>query len=56
MAALYLIENLLENHGSDELATRLLGEQAFNVLPRLSPDGAERYLTTPHTLRATPRP
>jgi murein tripeptide amidase MpaA len=56
MAALYLIEHLLENHGTDDLATRLLDEQAFYVLPRLSPDGAERYLTTPHTLRATPRP
>jgi len=56
MAALYLIEHLLENHGSDDLVTRLLDEQAFYVLPRLSPDGAERYLTTPHTLRATPRP
>jgi murein tripeptide amidase MpaA len=56
MAALYLIEHLLENYGSDDLATRLLDEQAFYILPRLSPDGAERYLTTPHTLRATPRP
>ncbi len=56
MAALYLIEYLLENHGKDDLATRLLDEQAFYVLPRLSPDGAERYLSTPHTLRATPRP
>src|SRR5215213_3101125 len=43
MAALYLIDHLLD-------------EQTFYILPRLSPDGAERYLTTPHTLRATPRP
>jgi murein tripeptide amidase MpaA len=56
MAALYLIEHLLENYGSDDLVTRLLDEQAFYVLPRLSPDGAERYLTTPHTLRSNPRP
>jgi murein tripeptide amidase MpaA len=56
MAALYLIEYLLEKHGAEDLPTRLLDEQAFYVLPRLSPDGAERYLTTPHTLRATPRP
>src|SRR5215217_2149554 len=56
MAALYLIEHLLEKHGTEDLVTRLLNEQAFYVLPRLSPDGAERYLTTPHTLRATPRP
>ena len=56
MAALYLIEHLLENYGSNELVTDLLDEQAFYVLPRLSPDGAERYLTTPHTLRSNPRP
>jgi murein tripeptide amidase MpaA len=56
MAALYLIEHLLENYGTDDLATRLLDEQAFYILPRLSPDGAERYLTTPFTLRATLRP
>ena len=56
MAALYLIEHLLENYGSDDLVTRLLDEQTFYVLPRLSPDGAERYLTTPHTLRSNPRP
>ena len=56
MAALLPIEYLLENHGKDDLATRLLDEQAFYVLPRLSPDGAERYLSTSHTLRATPRP
>ena len=56
MAALYLIEHLLENYGSDDLATRLLDEQTFYILPRLSPDGAERYLTTPFTLRATLRP
>ena len=56
MAALYLIELLLESYGSDDLVTRLLDEQTFYVLPRLSPDGAERYLTTPHTLRSNPRP
>src|ERR687894_363184 len=56
MAALYLIEHLLQNHGPDNLVNRLLDEQAFYVLPRLSPDGAERYLTSPHTLRSNPRP
>jgi murein tripeptide amidase MpaA len=55
-AALYLVHHLLEGHGGDPLVTRLLDQQAFYVLPRLSPDGAERYLTTPHTLRATVRP
>jgi murein tripeptide amidase MpaA len=56
MAALYLIESLLEGYGSDEGITRLLDRQAFYVLPRLSPDGAERYLTTPYTLRASVKP
>ena len=56
MAALYLIEALLEGHSSDECITRLLDQQAFYVLPRLSPDGAERYLTTPYTLRASTKP
>lgn len=56
MAALYLIETLLEGYGSDERVTYLLDRQAFYVLPRVSPDGAERYLTTPHTLRASVRP
>lgn len=56
MAALYLIETLLEGYGSDERITRLLDQQTFYILPRLSPDGAERYLSTPYTLRATLRP
>jgi murein tripeptide amidase MpaA len=56
MAALYLIETLLEGYGSDERITNLLDRHAFYVLPRLSPDGAERYLTTPHSLRASMRP
>ncbi|CAN5629878.1 M14 family metallopeptidase [soil metagenome] len=56
MAALYLIEALLEGYGSDERITRLLDQQTFYILPRLSPDGAERYLSTPYTLRATLRP
>ena len=56
MAALYLIETLLTGYDEDETITRLLDQQTFYILPRLSPDGAERYLTTPHNLRATVRP
>ena len=56
MSALHLIQTLLEGHDSDARITTLLKRQAFYVLPRLSPDGAERYLTTPHNLRATTRP
>lgn len=56
MAALYLIEALLSGYDEDETITRLVNEQTFYILPRLSPDGAERYLTTPYNLRATLRP
>lgn len=56
MCALYLIQTLLENYGEDAHITTLLDNQTFYILPRLSPDGAERYLTTPYTLRATLRP
>jgi len=56
MAALHLIETLLEGYGSDAPITALLDGQAFYLLPRLSPDGAERYLTTPYSLRASMRP
>ncbi len=56
MAALHLIQILLQGHDTDDRVTRLLDEGTFYVLPRLSPDGAERYLTTPHTLRASTRP
>ncbi|MGI9050679.1 MAG: M14 family metallopeptidase, partial [Rubrobacteraceae bacterium] len=56
MSALHLIQTLLEGHGSDARITDLLRCQTFYVLPRISTDGAERYLTTPHTLRASTRP
>ena len=56
MCALYLMQALLGGYGENDLVTRLLDEQTFYVLPRLSPDGAERYLTTPYTLRASTRP
>ena len=56
MSALHLIQTLLEGYGSEDHVTNLLQRQTFYVLPRLSPDGAERYLTTPHTLRASTRP
>ncbi|CAN5569756.1 M14 family metallopeptidase [soil metagenome] len=56
MAALYLIETLLTGYDENDRITRLLDQQTFYILPRLSPDGAERYLTTPYNLRATLRP
>lgn len=35
MAALYLIQTLLEGHGSNDRITSLLDHQAFYILPRL---------------------
>jgi hypothetical protein len=46
--ALYTIWYLLTNYGSDELATWLLDNMAFYILPRTNPDGAEISLTTGH--------
>jgi hypothetical protein len=46
--ALYAAWYLLENHGRDPKVTMLLDEQAFYVLPRLNPDGAEYSLSHPY--------
>ncbi len=53
---LYTIHWLLTNHGSDAKATYLLDHTAFYLVPRISVDGAELYLTTPTTLRSSVRP
>ncbi|MCL2527973.1 MAG: M14 family metallopeptidase [Defluviitaleaceae bacterium] len=53
MACLYIIDWLLSNYGKDQQATRLLDTKAIYVLPRICPDGAELYLTTPYMLRST---
>jgi hypothetical protein len=56
MAALYLIDYLLTNYGCNETVTRLLDACTFYVLPRINPDGAELYLTSPTLLRSSVRP
>jgi len=56
MINLYAIKHILVNYGIDERITRLLKENTLYVIPRVSPDGAEVYLTTPETLRSVPRP
>lgn len=55
--ALYTIHYLLENYGHDNaLINELLDTRVFYILPRHTPDGAERVLTTPNTLRSSTRP
>lgn len=42
--ALYTIYYLLKNYGKTELATRLLDERAFYVVPTINPDSRDYYI------------
>src|SRR5579859_557701 len=53
---LYTIWSYLTRYGHDEKVTRVLDRSAIYLLPRLSVDGAEKYLTTPYMLRSSTRP
>lgn len=53
---LYTIKQLLENYGTDPQVTLLLDTRTFYLIPRVNPDGAELYLTTPTMLRSSVRP
>ncbi|TRL41214.1 M14 family metallopeptidase [Rhizobium straminoryzae] len=46
--ALYAIWHLLTQYGRDEEVTRLVDSQAFYILPRINPDGAELSLQPPY--------
>lgn len=46
--ALYTIHFLLTQYGKNDEVTRLLEQQAFYILPRLNPDGAEYALNAPY--------
>ncbi len=56
MAALHLIVTLVQGYGVKENITALLDHSAVYVIPRISPDGAEVYLTTCNQLRSVNRP
>ncbi|HUS17510.1 MAG TPA: M14 family metallopeptidase [Chloroflexia bacterium] len=53
--ALYTIHHLLTQYGEDPQVTRLLDEHTMYILPRITVDGSEKYLTTPHMLRSSVR-
>ncbi|MBR3000362.1 MAG: hypothetical protein IKF39_05120 [Oscillospiraceae bacterium] len=55
MCAMHTLDYLVTNYGSDPDATKLLDEETIYVIPRVTPDGAETYLTTPKTLRSANR-
>lgn len=56
MCAMHTIDYLVTNYGKDDEVTKLMDEKTFYVIPRVTPDGAEKYLTTPYYLRSAPRP
>ncbi|MGQ9672452.1 MAG: M14 family metallopeptidase [Candidatus Aminicenantales bacterium] len=45
--ALYVIWYLLNNYGRTELATRLLDERVFYVVPTMNPDSRDYYINLP---------
>lgn len=53
---LHTIAHLLNGYGQDPEVTYLLDTRVFYILPRVNPDGAELYLTTPFMLRSSVRP
>ncbi len=55
MCAMHTIDYLLSNYESDKEVKKILDEMCIYVIPRVTPDGAETYLTTPYTLRSVNR-
>lgn len=55
MCAMHTIDYLLTSYGSDPVCTRILDKECVYVIPRVTPDGAETYLTTPYNLRSVNR-
>lgn len=56
MAAMHTLDVLCTNYGTDEGITKLLNSSVVYIIPRVSMDGAETYLTTPYSLRSVNRP
>jgi murein tripeptide amidase MpaA len=56
MGALHVIQRLLTGYGTEPGITQLLDQRTFYIVPRINPDGAEQFLTTPHYLRSGVRP
>lgn len=54
--ALYTVDHYASNYGKDPRITALLDEYVVYILPRITVDGSEKYLTTPHFLRSSTRP
>ena len=55
MAAMHAIDVLLTGYGEDKVITKILDRMTIYVVPRISTDGAETYLTTPYSIRSVNR-
>jgi len=55
MVALDTADYLASSYGVNPDVTKLLDTVSFYIHPRVSPDGAEVFLTTPETMRSVPR-
>jgi len=55
MAAMHTMDALATNYGKDDKVTFILDNMAVYIVPCVSPDGSQTYLTTPYTLRSVNR-
>lgn len=54
MTVMYLMDCIMSNLDDPQIA-KILKRNTFYLLPRVSPDGTDHYLTTPESLRSVPR-
>lgn len=55
MTAMHLVDYLLTNYETKTECRKILDQKCVYVIPRVSPDGAEKYLSTPYSLRSVDR-
>lgn len=53
--AMHTLDYLLTNYETNPECKNILDTKTIYVIPRVSPDGAEKYLSTPYVLRSAPR-
>ncbi|QWT54706.1 hypothetical protein KP626_06245 [Christensenella sp. MSJ-20] len=56
MACIYFAYRLVTGYGQDDKITALLKTTTYYIIPRISPDGSQAYLTSPEMLRSANRP
>lgn len=54
-ACVHTIHHILTNRAKDSSLQDILDHQTLYFIPRISPDGAERILTTPEFMRSKPK-